>query len=65
MARGGTGQTSIANIQAGKDGSGNTITTTYATKAELNDLIAANDAMVFKGTIATAEDVPNVPYEAG
>ena len=30
---GGTGQTSIANIQAGKDGSGNTITSTYLTKA--------------------------------
>ena len=30
VAHGGTGQTSIANIQAGKDGSGNVITSTYA-----------------------------------
>lgn len=29
VANGGTGQTSVANIQAGKDGSGNTITSTY------------------------------------
>lgn len=29
VARGGTGQTSIANIQAGKDGDGNTISSTY------------------------------------
>ena len=29
VAHGGTGQTSVANIQAGKDGSGNTITSTY------------------------------------
>lgn len=33
VTQGGTGQTSIANIQAGKDGSGNTITSTYLTKA--------------------------------
>lgn len=29
IEKGGTGQTSIANIQAGKDGEGNTITSTY------------------------------------
>ena len=29
VARGGTGQTSVANIQAGKDGDGNTISSTY------------------------------------
>ena len=29
VAHGGTGQTSVANTQAGKDGSGNTITSTY------------------------------------
>jgi len=29
VANGGTGQTSIANIQAGKDGNGNTISSTY------------------------------------
>lgn len=39
VANGGTGQTSIANIQAGKDADGNVISTTYATKIELdNDL---------------------------
>ena len=36
VGNGGTGQTSVANIQAGKDASGNTITSTYATKTELN-----------------------------
>lgn len=64
VARGGTGQTSIANIKAGKDADGNTITTTYATKDELNSLLAANDAMVFKGLIMTASDVPAI-HEAG
>lgn len=65
VSRGGTGQTSVANIKAGKDASGNTITTTYATKAELNNLLALNDAMIFKGTISTASDVPSPPYDAG
>ena len=35
VANGGTGQTSIANIKAGKDANGNVIADTYATKAEL------------------------------
>lgn len=35
VAQGGTGQTSVASIKAGKDADGNTITTTYATKTEL------------------------------
>lgn len=58
VSLGGTGETSIANIKAGKDGSGNTITSTYATKTELNNLIAAQDAMVFKGTIDSNSDIP-------
>ena len=33
VLQGGTGVTSIANIQAGKDGNGNTITSTYVKKA--------------------------------
>ena len=33
VAQGGTGQTSIANIQAGKDSDGNTINTTYVRKS--------------------------------
>lgn len=36
VANGGTGVTSISEIKAGKDASGNTITTTYATKTEVN-----------------------------
>lgn len=39
--------------KATQDGSGNVITSTYATKTELNSLIAANDAMVYKGTLGT------------
>ena len=65
VANGGTGQTSIANIKAGKDGAGNTITTTYATKAEVNDLLAATDAMIFKTVIGAAADFPSPPYDAG
>ena len=64
VERGGTGQTSVANIQAGKDGSGNTITETYATKSELNNWLALTDAMIFKGTIQSAADVPAV-HDAG
>ena len=38
VANGGTGQTSVANIKAGKDAAGNTITETYATKTDLENL---------------------------
>lgn len=38
--------------KAAQDASGNVITTTYATKTELNNLIAGADAMVYKGTLA-------------
>ena len=61
VARGGTGATSLANITVGQataDASGNTITTTYATKTELTNLIAANDAMVYKGVIAGTATSP-------
>ena len=34
VANGGTGQTSIANIQAGKDANGNVISTTYLKNAD-------------------------------
>ena len=61
VAQGGTGATSLANITVGKataDASGNTITTTYATKTELNGLIAASDAMVYKGTLDGSSTSP-------
>ena len=51
--------TPIADIQAGKDAAGNTITTTYATKTELNNLLATASALVFKGTLVSASGLPN------
>ena len=67
VERGGTGQTSVANIQAGKDASGNTITTTYATKAELGELLNNNNAMLFKGAIDAESDINNnlINYKPG
>ena len=59
VERGGTGQTTVAEIQAGKDAAGNTITTTYATKSELNELLNANNAMIFKGTIISESQINN------
>ena len=56
VGNGGTGVTSIANIKAGKDADGNTITTTYATKTEMNSLLAASDAMIFKGVVNSNSD---------
>ena len=64
VAHGGTGATSLANITVGKataDASGNTITSTYATKTEMNALIAAADAMVFKGTLDGAATTTYTP----
>lgn len=85
VAQGGTGQTSIANIQAGKDGDGNTISSTYlklaggtmtgtltlkadptanlqaATKQYVDQSFAANDAMIFKGTLGTGGTVTALP----
>ena len=54
--------------KATQDASGNVITTTYATKSELNSLLAANDAMIFKGTLGTGGDYTSVPsnsYQTG
>ena len=59
VERGGTGQTTVAEIQAGKDAAGNTITTTYATKSELNELLNANNAMIFKGTVTSESQINN------
>lgn len=57
VARGGTGQTSIANIQAGKDGDGNTISSTYIKKSlgtAAGDIIyfsaASTPAVLAKGS---------------
>lgn len=52
-ASAGYANTAANAVKASQDGSGNTITTTYATKTELNNVMAANDAMRFKGTIGT------------
>lgn len=55
--------------KATQDASGNVITTTYATKAELNNLISANDALIFKGTLGathgTTTAVPANSYQTG
>lgn len=45
--------------KATADASGNTITSTYATKAEIESLLAAADAMIFRGIVNTANDLPN------
>lgn len=53
---------------AQKDADGNVITTTYATKDEVNQLLASNDAMIYKGTLGTDGTITNVPtnsYQAG
>lgn len=57
VSRGGTGQTSVSDIQAGKDGSGNTITTTYATKQELQN------ALEGAVTILPNTTLPNNPSQ--
>lgn len=55
--------------KATQDASGNVITTTYATKAELNNIISANDALIFKGTLGathgTTTAVPANSYQTG
>ena len=52
VANGGTGQTTIANIMAGKDGSGNVITDHYATKSELQAAL--------NGAVQVVEELPAV-----
>ncbi len=63
VANGGTGQTSVANIQAGKDGSGNTITSTYVNLTGSQTISGAKyfttdyyrkDTGAVKGTAPTA-----------
>ena len=63
VANGGTGQTSIANIQAGKDSAGNTISTTYATKATAVTGVAIANGILSK-TINGSTTYTNVilPY---
>ena len=54
--------------KATQDASGNVITDTYATKAELNSILASNDAMIFKGTLGTNGTITTVPtnnYQSG
>lgn len=49
VAQGGTGQTSIANIQAGKDADGNTISSTYlklSVGGNVNALTVGNKALI-------------------
>ena len=45
-------------IGATEDNFGNTISSHYATKTELNNLIANSNAMVYKGIIQSASDIP-------
>ena len=47
--------------KATNDSDGNKITTTYATKTELNSILATNDAMIFKGTIGTGGTITALP----
>lgn len=47
--------------KATADASGNTITTTYATKTEVDGLLAAANAMTFKGTLGTGGTVTALP----
>ena len=47
--------------KATNDSDGNKITTTYATKTELNSILATNDAMIFKGTIGTGGTITSLP----
>lgn len=47
--------------KATQDGDGNVITSTYATKTEMNGIVAAADAMVFKGTLNGAATTTYTP----
>ena len=60
--------TAASATKATQDASGNVITDTYATKAELNSILASNDAMIFKGTLGTNGTITTVPtnnYQSG
>ena len=54
------GSLSGTAARAISDASGNNIVNTYATKTEMNDLLAIADAMIFKGTIGNSEDNPTI-----
>lgn len=45
--------------KATADASGNTITSTYATKTEIEGLLAVADAMIFRGVINATDALPN------
>ena len=47
--------------KATQDASGNVITSTYATKSEVNGLLAAADAMIFKGTLGVSGTATGLP----
>lgn len=53
--------TADSATKASQDGAGNVISSTYATKEEMNGIVAAADALVFKGTIGTDGTVTALP----
>lgn len=65
----GTWNIDISGIaaKATADANGNNIVNTYATKSTVNGLLAAADAMIFKGTLGTGGTVTSLPnsHEAG
>lgn len=65
VANGGTGVTAIADIQAGKDGAGNNITDTYATKTDVADEMATKadiDGNYPDMTVGNAEQLISNDY---
>lgn len=65
VAQGGTGQTSIANIKAGKDGDGNTISSTYL-KLSGGTMTGNVTAPTFIGDLTgTASSSPKLTLQAG
>lgn len=61
VANGGTGQTSVANIQAGKDGDGNTISSTYLklSGGTMSGVITRNGELCRSGNAAGAISIYN------
>ena len=51
-------------IGATEDNNGNEIATHYATKSELNELLAVTDAMIFRGSAQSMTDIPAI-HNAG
>jgi hypothetical protein len=65
VANGGTGVTAIADIQAGKDGAGNTIADTYATKDDVAEEMATKadiDGNYPDMTVGNAEQIVSEDY---